>query len=426
MNKLANITHKIFYDNKVLMVFSFILAVVIWLAVVILFSPIDTAVINDVPVTIDLTNSVPAQFDLEIFGQSDFTVDVEVSGKRYVVNSSAVSKDSLKVVAQTAYVDSAGKHTLLLKTTKANENDEFEIVSVSEQQIEVYFDVYKEVDFPIEPKVIFDGDLVKEGYIAGEPFLSADKVTVSGPATEINSIKSVFAEIAVDRPLDATKTQAAELKAYNENGGVLHYLGFNYGNSEVTVTQPVYFETEKPTTVEFKNTPLAYIEKPFEYTVSPSSVRAGIQGVDKNSVPEFISIVTVDFSQLKPGKNTITVDADSIPSVYVVDDIESFEVVVDVTDCTQRTFTVPDEAVTFVNAPDGYEVTGLDESVGLVTLVGPADSLDKIQAADISVVVDLTDVDVTAVSQSVAAKLSINNCNDCWVSGSYTVRISNQ
>ena len=75
---------------------------------------------------------------------------------------------------------------------------------------------------------------------------------------------------------------------------------------------------------------------------------------------------------------------------------------------------------------DGYEVTGLDESVGLVTLVGPADSLDKIQAADISVVVDLTDVDVTAVSQSVAAKLSINNCNDCWVSGSYTVRVSNQ
>ena len=76
-----------------------------------------------------------------------------------------------------------------------NENDEFEIVSVSEQQIEVYFDVYKEIDFLLEPKVITDGDLVKSGYIAGDPILSADKVTVSGPATEIDSIKNVFLQL---------------------------------------------------------------------------------------------------------------------------------------------------------------------------------------------------------------------------------------
>ncbi len=423
MNKIANITHKIFYDNKVLMVFSFILAVIIWLAVVILFSPIDTAVINDVPVSIDLTNSVPAQFDLEIFGQSDFTVDIEVSGKRYFVNSSAVNKDSFKVIAQTAYVDSAGKHTLVLKTTKVNENDEFEIVSVSEQQIEVYFDVYKELDFPIEPRVIADGDLVKSGYIAGAPFLSVDKVTVSGPATEINSIKSVFAEMVVDRPLDATKTQAADVKAYNENGGVLHYLGFNYGNSEVTITQPVYFEAERPTAVEFINVPLAYIENGFSYTVSPSSIKAGIQGVDKNSVPDNIVVNIIDFSQLKPGKNVFKVDAASASAEYLIDEAESFEIVINVTDCSQRTINVPNESISFINAPDGYEVTEIQESIGSVTVVGPADSLDKIRATDINIVVDLTNIDVTAVSQSVRAKLSVKNSNDCWVSGSYYVRV---
>lgn len=151
MNKIANVIHKLFYDNKVLMVFSFVVAVIIWLLVVISFSPVDTTVIKDVPVTLDLANSVPAQFDLEIFGQSEFFVDVEVSGKRYIL-SSVADKNSIKVVAQTAYVDSAGKHTLSLKASKVKETDEFEIVGLSDEFIEVFFDVYMEQDFNVEPK----------------------------------------------------------------------------------------------------------------------------------------------------------------------------------------------------------------------------------------------------------------------------------
>lgn len=424
MNKIANITHKIFYDNKFLMVFSLILAVIIWLVVAISLSPTDTAVIKDVPVSIDLTNSVPAQFDLEIFGQSEFTVDVEVSGKRYIVNSASVNKNSVKVVAQTAYVDSAGKHTLALKVSKMNENDEFEIISVSEDQIEVFFDVYKELEFPVEPKIISKEKFAKDGYIAGDAFLSADTVTVSGPATEVDSISAVYAEMTVEKPLDTTKTQAADIKAYNKNGGVLHYLTFNYGNSEITVTLPIYYITDKPTAVDFKNTPLAYIENNFSYTVSPQSIKAGIQGVGEDSVPDQISIATIDFSQLMPGKNIINVAADSVPSVYFIDDIKQLTVEINVTGCTQKSLTVPEENISFVNAPDGFEVSAIEKSVGSVTVVGPQSSLDNIRASDIYAVVDLSNIDTTAVSQSADAKLSVKNSNDCWVSGEYTVTVN--
>lgn len=422
-SKIANLTHKVFYDNKVLMVFSFIFAVLIWLVVAIALSPIDTAVIEDVPVEINLTNSLPAQFDLQIFGQSEFTVDIEVSGKRYIVNSASVNKDSVKVVAQTGYVDSAGKHRLLLKATKVDENDEFEIISVSEEQIEVYFDVYKELALPIEPRVIGKENLAKNGYIAGDPILSADTVTVSGPATEIDSIKKVYAEMEVERSLDATKTQVAEIKAYNENEGVLHYVTFNYGNSEITITLPIYYLVDKPTSIDFKNTPLAYIEKGFDYTVSPATLNAGIQGVDKNTAPETISIATIDFSHLKPGKNTFTVNANEIPSIYIADDINTFTVTVDVKNCSTKTLVIPEENVNFVNIPEGFEVTGIEKQIGSVIVVGPVSSLDKIRAADIVANVDLTDIDITAKSQTVAAKLSVINRNDCWVSGEYKITL---
>lgn len=419
--KIANLTHKVFYDNKVLMVFSFVLAVLIWLVVAIALSPIDTAVIKDVPVELDLKNSLPAQFDLQIFGQSEFMVDVEISGKRYIVNSASVNKDSVKVVAQTGYVDSAGKHRLLLKVTKADENDEFEIISVSEEQIEVYFDVYKELALPIEPRVIGKEGLAKNGYVAGAPILSADTVTVSGPATEIDSIKKVYAEMEVDRPLDVTKTQLAQIKAYNENEGLLHYVTFNYGNSEITITLPIYYLVDKPASIDFKNTPLAYIEKGFNYTVSPSTLNAGIQGVDKNTAPETVSIATIDFAHLKPGKNTFTVNAAEIPSVYIVDDIKSFTVTVDVKNCSTKTLVIPEENVNFTNIPEGFEVSGIEKPIGSVMVVGPVSSLEKIRAADIVATVDLKDIDIAANNQTVAAKLSVINRNDCWVSGEYKV-----
>ena len=423
MNRIANITHKLFYDNKVLMVFSFVVAVIIWLLVVISFSPVDTAVIKDVPVTLDLANSVPAQFDLEIFGQSEFSVDVEVSGKRYIL-SSVADKNSVKVVAQTAYVDSAGKHTLTLKASKVKESDEFEIVGLSDEFIEVFFDVYMEQDFNLEPRINADDELVEKGFVAGDPVLSAESVVISGPATEVRAVKSVFAEINIDKPLSQTKTQAAEINAYNEAGAVLHYLSYNYGNSDVTVTVPVYYVVNKPTSVTFKNAPSAYIDEPFSYTINPSQFNAGIQGIDGSNTVESIAIATIDFAQLKPGKNVFTVSADSVPSVYSLESFNDFEVTVSVTGCKSKTLTVPAENISFVNAPQSYNVESVVRSVGSVTVVGPEASLSVVTPSELFATVDLSGADLSATQQEFSARVSVKNSEDCWVSGSYSVVVS--
>ncbi len=423
MNKIANITHKLFYDNKALMVFSFVVAVIIWLVVVISFSPVDTTVIKDVPVTLDLANSVPAQFDLEIFGQSEFSVDVEVSGKRYIL-SSAADKNSIRVVAQTAYVDSAGKHTLSLKASKVKESDEFEIVSLSDEYIEVFFDVYMEQDFNLQPKINIDDELVEDGFVAAEPVLSAETVVISGPATEVRAVRNVFAEIDIDKPLTQTKTQAADINAYNEAGAVLHYLSYNYGNSEITVTVPVYYVVNKPTSVTFKNAPAKYIDNPFGYTINPAQFNAGIQGIDSDNTVESIAIATIDFAQLKPGKNLITVPSDSIPSVFSLESFKEFEVTVNVTGCKSKTLTVPTENINFVNSPKGYDVKSVVKSVGSVNVVGPEASLSGVTPSELFVTVDLSGADLSASEQEFAARVTVKNSEDCWVSGSYSVTVT--
>lgn len=107
----------LFYNNRFVMTFSLATAVVIWLIVAIQFSPQDERVVKDVPVKINMSSNIET-FDLQIFGISDFKVDVTVSGKRYIVASNNLSAEDFVVTANTNYVDSAGKYSLKLDVKK--------------------------------------------------------------------------------------------------------------------------------------------------------------------------------------------------------------------------------------------------------------------------------------------------------------------
>ena len=75
------------YNNKVVMLISLVLAFGIWIWVAIEKSPVVEATISSVPVQINMENSVPAQLNLQTFGQTEFYVDVTVSGKRFIVST---------------------------------------------------------------------------------------------------------------------------------------------------------------------------------------------------------------------------------------------------------------------------------------------------------------------------------------------------
>ena len=121
MNKIKTFSHKVFYDNKALLVFSFVLAVVIWLVVMLGFAPVDTRTITDIVVEIDAESSTLSALDLMPFGVVNNTVDITIEGKRYIIYDDMVDKDSFKAVAKTTYVSSPGKYALQIEVSKKNE-----------------------------------------------------------------------------------------------------------------------------------------------------------------------------------------------------------------------------------------------------------------------------------------------------------------
>ena len=434
MNKIKTFTHKVFYDNKALLIFSFVLAVVIWLVVMLGFAPVDTRKISGIVVEIDSESGGLSTLDLVPFGVVNNTIDITIEGKRYVIYDDTVDKDSFKAVAKTTYVSSPGKYALQIEVSKKNEKGEYEIVELSKEYIEVYFDVLKEVDIPISPEVIppKSSDLVKTGYMAGTPYISAknivlNQITVSGPASEVNAIKNACAEITLLDSLDKSVTQKAIIKAYNDKGGLVHNLTFE--DSElITITQPVYRIIDDPVTLiaEFKNIPQAYSQENIKCEFSVDNLKVAVENTTDVNSSNQLSIKTIDFSELKPGKNTITVKTEKLNSIYFYDDIEEITITVTLDDFDEKTIEFDDDNLSYKKEPEGYVMGEVKKSIGRITVYGPEESLRNLRASDIYATVDLSEFDENAKEQTFAAIINIENSNDCWAYGTYTVTLVNQ
>ncbi len=405
-------------NNKFVFVIAFLSSIIIWLAVAINVSPETTRTINKVKVTID--NTVPSQFGLEVFGDSEFYVDVQVKGKKYQISPANLSSDDIVVLAQTNNVDSAGNRTLLLKAESATGSNNYTISSISQRSIDVYFDVPKTIDMVVEPEVVTDSfEVVKEGFVTGPVNLSETSVTLTGPATEINKIEKAVARIELDSSLSSNKSADAKIILLDEN----HNSDFKFVKTNinsVVLTIPVLRVKEVDTTVLFKNAPDEYVLNPLTYTVSPSKDYFNISVDEYEKTTEF-SVGTIDFKSVSPSNYVFEFLRADLP-VSDESQTEKFVVTLDVSNLSQEYFVVDGSKVK-VNNPDDlkYKVSGLNKSV---MVVGSEKALESITEEDITVEIDISEIGISAgQTTTVPANVTIKSAN-CWIYGTYTVEVS--
>ncbi|MBQ8082989.1 MAG: hypothetical protein IJ241_02265, partial [Clostridia bacterium] len=304
-NKRARVS-TLLGDNRALGVIAFLLAIVIWLAVSINESPVVERVVRDVKVEVD--ESMPSQLGYEAFGADNLYVDVTVSGKRYEVGDNVLSADDLTVTAVTSSVDSPGKYTLQLRAASKASNPDYKIVGKSKDTVDVFFDAPKTIDVPVEPVVRSSGNLVDTSkYMTQDPIPSQTSIAVKGPATYVEQISHAYAFVDTSGNLKNSETFDATLKIVDDNDNAVRYLSTD-AEEAITVTIPVYERTTLPVTVEFSNTPSAYIAKAPKFSISPSTIDVAVDP-DQLSGMKSISIGTIDFSQIEPGTTTVTLKA---------------------------------------------------------------------------------------------------------------------
>ena len=410
-------------DNRFIAVLSFVIAFVIWIWIAIEKSPEVQQVITDVPVQLNLENTIPEQLGLQIFGESEFNVDVTVKGKKYIVAS--LEKDDIQVVANINRVDSAGLWTLQLKVAPTDGSDDFTISSSSQTFVEVYFDKYKELEVALEG--IVDTKLesyVPEDCLAGDIVLSKNTVLISGPASEINRVTGVSATATIENVLEKTTTFDTKIVINTTDGIPLEYTSINAGDGNITMAVPVLKVVTLPTAVEFKNAPSYFINTPLKYTVYPSTVKVAIP-VDAIDTTEHFIVDTIDFADISNSYNTFYVNSDSITSYKIMDEnIKRFRISVNASDMSTKTMSVPSSAVKIKNDRDDFDVRLNSTKDVTVTLVGPQADIDAITADNIRIEVDTADKTIVNDTKVLQGKVIVSGDYNCWAIGKYDIKVA--
>lgn len=417
---------QLFSNTKFLVVFSILVAFIFWIIVALEYAPVIENEIKDIPVKIDMNNSVPDKLGLQIFGQSDYTINVTVRGNRYIVGGDLLTADDFEATAQTAYVDSAGKHSLVVKVTAKDANADYEIISKSTDYIEVYFDKYAEKEVEVTPRIISElDDYTADDYMFDKTDIiyETKTVKVSGAQTEVNSITAAYADIPIEKKLTQSETIDASVVLSNGSDLDSKYVKIN-GESSLTVpvTLPVYKMQTSAVSVSFKNTPSDYINSPLLYSISPSRVRVAVlqNGSDTTNSLE---IGTIDFANITPSNGSFTFLASNVKTAKFLDGTTSFSVEVN-TDGLSTKKLEPNINSIMITGGSGVSAGNVDlSSIGSVTVVGTQTALASVNANMLEVNINLTNIKLEEGENTVPVTVTLKNSKNCWVSGSYSAVI---
>ncbi len=410
-------------DKRFLLIISFVISFILWMWIAIEKSPQTQRVISGVPVQINLENSVPKQLGLEVFGNSEFTIDVTVKGKKYV--TSALTADDIVVTANTNYVDSSGVKTLQIKVSQKENDSDYEILSYSSNYIEVYFDTQKTVELPIESQIITQLDsIVPDGCIVGDSVLSKNTVIIHGPSTEVNKITNIYANVKVDEVLDKTTTFDPTFQIVTNDGSVLEYIKLETEENDITVTVPVLKEVILPAVVEFRNAPAYFINNPLSYTVFPSNVKVAVPVDMLDTATEFV-VSTIDFADISGSINTFNFDINQINSTFKITDesVTKFTVKIDASQMVSRTISVPLTNFTIVHTREDYDVSITQEKDIVVKLVGLESEIESITADNLTIVVDTTELELSESVTSLPGYVRVMGDYPCWAIGKYELMV---
>ncbi len=407
----------LFYNNRFLLVFSIVVAVIVWLVVAVEFSPETTQTIKNVPVKIDYSEIKNNLGGLQPFGETDFTVDVTVSGQKIVVESDSIA-DSINVTASTGYVNSVGNYDLQINVEGS---DEYKIVGVSPELVQVYFDYPREKEFKIETDVTFDSKAVEDGYFMDDFVLSdTNTVKVSGPESEINKIERIVAKAEHEGSMRQSDTVDGVLTAVTKDGSTLKYVSFKRQSEKVQITIPVYKIATLPVTCAFSNIPAEYLDSlPFEVSISPATATFGIPENQLENKTSFELSSKIDFSKLNVGQNvfTVSVTDNEISGGIVLDETKEFVITVNVKNMGAKTISAPSTiGVSGVPAGLTAELSKLNFSV--LTVIGPEEQLGLLNADNLVLTADFSNIDENA-SDVVTVPVRLSN-DSCWSFGEYT------
>lgn len=395
---------------------SVLLAVLFWLYVRAELDPSQTSWFYHVPVEITGSTVLTRQ-GLTVANLSQSTVDLRIEGPASVLDSLSRSRKDLSVTLDVSKCTEGENKLVYTPNWPVNINTD-SIVTIDRDPETITVTVEKLYTSSFNVEFQLKGT-VADGYQAGTPAINPETVVVSGPAEQVSRVKKVVAVLETE-DLDQRFAGDLPLILLDENGEQITDAEVTLDSPTAYVVLPVVIVKDVPLTVNFQPGGGATIDD-ITYEINPKSLMVSGAESDMESLNE-ISLGSVDLSKVV-GTNTFTFPIDLDASLENVTGSTSATVTVTVNGLDTRSFDV--DNIQMVNIPDGYQVT-LATQVRTVKVRGKQEDLNNIDASQLSIVADLSDVDFTGLYSVPASKVKVylNADSSVGVIGDYTVVVN--
>lgn len=395
---------------------SVLLAVLFWLYVRAELDPSQTSWFYHVPVEITGSTVLTRQ-GLTVANLSQSTVDLRIEGPASVLDSLSRSRKDLSVTLDVSKCTEGENKLVYTPNWPVNINTD-SIVTIDRDPETITVTVEKLYTSSFNVEFQLKGT-VADGYQAGTPAINPETVVVSGPAEQVSRVKKVVAVLETE-DLDQRFAGDLPLILLDENGEQITDAEVALDSPTAYIVLPVVVVKDIPLTVNFQPGGGATIDD-ITYEINPKSLMVSGAESDMESLSE-ISLGSVDLSKVV-GTNTFTFPIDLDASLENVTGSTSATVTVTVNGLDTRSFDV--DNIQMVNIPDGYQVT-LATQVRTVKVRGKQEDLNNIDASQLSIVADLSDVDFTGLYSVPASKVKVylNADSSVGVIGDYTVVVN--
>lgn len=219
-----------FEKDSVLKIFSFIIAIIIWIYILIVLDPSVDTTIKDIPIKYTQQNALVNQ-GLSIVDENKETVEIKVNGSRKrLVN---INSDNISATVDLSSVTTAGKHSLPIMLSVPYEH--IEVLGKKPENVEITVDRLVEEKRNISVRIVGSPE---PGYIAGAVELNSSTVLLRGAASVVKQISDVYVSVDVSkRKTDLFTT--AKIEFLDSDGRLLSADSelFEYLSSDINETQ---------------------------------------------------------------------------------------------------------------------------------------------------------------------------------------------
>lgn len=403
----------LFYNDRFVMLFSVVAAVILWFVIAATDKDSDTGkTVSDIPIQITLSDSAQ-QDGLKIFDNGEKKASVTVRGNWLTV--SEISKDDIQVTArQSTSIDQPGTYPLQLTAKSQSLRTNYEIVqdSLDPQMITVKVDRLTEKEFTVEDNINYNKP---EGYIGVEENFTPSKITVSGPESDVERIARVVAEYRTDEVISQSQTITAELVFYDNDGEEIPKSEMEYitlSEETVQVDINILKKAEIPVKATFSNKPAGFNDSVLA-TINPSTIEVGLPEKYVDTLQQ-VQLDPIDFSNISPGQTEVNCKIKLPSGCKNLSNADNATVTLDLTGYSVKEFQISDSIFTVTNVPDGYSVTPVSKSV-TVQVVGPTQDLDALTEQNFTAEINLKDKEPFDGHKELAITMGIKGNNNCWV-----------